>query len=137
MTTGLSATVFLTDSSIREPKDESGDEEGEEEEEEALAATALAQRAARERRGRDSKQGRERGRPRAAVGRRRRVMPGGGIGGWRWRKLSRLLSSLSPPAATQRNTIRLSGWDAINSLLGLGFTGPKFTTTPFQSKTLS
>jgi len=40
MTTGLSATVFLTDSSIREPKEESGEEE--EEEEEALAATALA-----------------------------------------------------------------------------------------------
>jgi len=113
MTTGLSATVFLTDSSIREPKDESGDEEGEEEEEAALAATALARRAARERPGRDSKQGRERGRPRAAVGRRRRVMPGGGIGGWRWRKLSRLLSSLSPPAATQRNATRSVSLDGM------------------------
>jgi hypothetical protein len=77
MTTGLSATVFLTESSIREPKEESGDGE----EEEALAATALARRAARARRGRDSKQGRESGRPRVAVGRRQRVMPdcGGGI----------------------------------------------------------
>ena len=77
MTTGLSATVFLTESSIREPKEESGDGE----EEEALAATALARRAARDRRGRDSKQGRESGRPRVAVGRRQRAMPdcGGGI----------------------------------------------------------
>jgi len=79
MTTGLSATVFLTESSIREPKEESGD--GEEEEEEALAATALARRAARDMRGRDSKQGRESGRPTVAVGRRQRAMPdcGGGI----------------------------------------------------------
>jgi len=77
MTTGLSATVFLTESSIREPKEESGDGE----EEEALAATALARRAARDRRGRDSKQGRESGRPRVSVGRRQRAMPdcGGGI----------------------------------------------------------
>jgi len=77
MTTGLSDTVFLTESSIREPKEESGDGE----EEEALAATALARRAARARRGGDSKQGRESGRPRVAVGRRQRVMPdcGGGI----------------------------------------------------------
>ena len=96
MTTGLSATVFLTDSSIREPKEGSGEEEEEEEEEEALAATALARRAARKSWGRDSKQGRERGRPRAAVGRRQRVMPGGGggIGGWRRRNLSRLLCPL-------------------------------------------
>jgi hypothetical protein len=77
MTTGLSATVLLTDSSIREPKDESPDEE-----EEALTATALARRPARKRQGRDREH--LMGRPRVAVGRRQRVWPDGGIpvAGW-------------------------------------------------------
>ena len=74
MTTGLSASVFLTESSIRDPKEESGEEE------EALVATALARRAARARRG-TAMEGRDQGRPRLAAGRRQRVGHGGGIFG--------------------------------------------------------
>jgi hypothetical protein len=86
MTTGLSATVLLTDSSIREPKDESPDEE-----EEALTATALARRPARKRQGRDREH--LMGRPRVAVGRRQRVWPDGGIPVAGWNISSPLLSS--------------------------------------------
>jgi hypothetical protein len=89
MTTGLSATVLLTDSSIREPKDESPDEE-----EEALTATALARRAATKRQGRDSEH--LMGRPGVAVGRRQSVRPddgGGGIPVTGWNISSLLFSS--------------------------------------------
>lgn len=103
MTTGLSASVFLTESSIREPKEESGEEE----DDEALAATALAWRAATARRGRGMDRGHQ-GRPRLVAGRRQRVGHGGGIcgdgtmksrwgrgWGWRWRgSLVPLLSTL-------------------------------------------
>jgi hypothetical protein len=88
MTMGLSASVFLTESSIREPKEESGDEE------EALAATALARRAAKVRRG-VAMDGRDQGRPRLAAGRRQRVGHGGGICG-NPMAISSLLSSPRP-----------------------------------------
>jgi hypothetical protein len=120
MTTGLSATVFLTESSIREPKDES------DEEEEALAATALGRRAARERRERDSKHGREGERPRMAAGRRQRVVMSGGSGcGGGGIGISLDSSSRLPPLppATTRSVV--VGWgdfvvNGIDSLRGLG-----------------
>jgi hypothetical protein len=81
MTTGLLATVLLTDSSIHELKDESPDEE-EEEEEEALTATALARRPTRKRRGQHSEQCM--GRVRVAAGRRQSFRPDSGISApWR------------------------------------------------------
>jgi hypothetical protein len=94
MTTGLLATVLLTDSSIHELKDESPDEE---EEEEALTATALARRPTRKRRGRHSEQCM--GRVRVAAGRRQSFRPDSGISAPWWAGISRV--SLLRPQTQQ------------------------------------